>query len=148
MIYTVRYAHLHELPLLKVADIVQAGDKIAIAGNTGASAGRHLHIDCVEGAIDQNWKLIQAENNQVKSNPRQLNYFIDKGVFDTEIAITTYYCEPEYQIKYSKVHKAYDVVPKDRLHWDVHWNRTNSGKVVSVGFDKSYGNYLLISFMN
>ena len=41
----VLFAHLQSLPLVKVNEKVSKGQKIGIAGNTGNSTGRHLHIE-------------------------------------------------------------------------------------------------------
>ena len=38
-------AHLKELPVVKVGDKVKQGQFVGIAGNTGNSTGRHLHIE-------------------------------------------------------------------------------------------------------
>lgn len=38
------YAHLKELPSLKVGSSVVAGQQIAISGNTGRTTGAHLHF--------------------------------------------------------------------------------------------------------
>ena len=41
--YTISYCHL-SVPLVKPGTFVNAGDNIAISGNTGASTNAHLHI--------------------------------------------------------------------------------------------------------
>lgn len=43
--HQITYSHLKELPLLKIGDVVNSGDFIGIAGNTGNSIRRHLHIE-------------------------------------------------------------------------------------------------------
>ena len=44
-LFTVRFAHLKEIPLLSVGDKVYRGNLIGYQGNTGQSTGKHLHID-------------------------------------------------------------------------------------------------------
>ena len=49
-------AHLKTLPLVKVGEKVKEGQKIGVAGNTGNSTGRHLHIECAYNPqIGFNW---------------------------------------------------------------------------------------------
>lgn len=148
MTYTVRYAHLKKKPGYVVGDKIKTGNFIALMGSSGQSTAAHLHIDCVEGKHERNWKLRDTEAGNPKSSPRQLNFFIDHGLFKTDIAITTYYADPEYQIERGKVHHGYDVVPEDRnpAHFGIWWNRSKTGEVSGVGEDPAYGNYILISF--
>jgi murein DD-endopeptidase MepM/ murein hydrolase activator NlpD len=48
--YVSRYAHMVENSLtVKKGDKVKAGHRLGIMGNTGASAGRHLHFEICEG---------------------------------------------------------------------------------------------------
>jgi hypothetical protein len=144
MMYTVRYAHLDGTPGISTGDILRSGDKIARMGNTGKSTGAHLHIDCVEGAIPRVWRLSEMEEEKVKACPSQLNWFIDKDLFQTEIEVTTYFCDPFY----GKIHMAYDVIPKDRsyAHFDIYWNRSVNGRIISYGSDAGYGNFIHILF--
>lgn len=146
MDYTVRFAHLQDPSLYDVGEIITTGQFVGMAGNTGASEGRHLHIDCVSGIINHNWKLSESENGKPESSPRQLNYFIDNTLFKSEICITTQYCDVAYQLGTNKVHHAYDVVPMNRKDWGIYWNRSHPGMVVFSGFDNAYGNTILISF--
>lgn len=48
--YVTRYGHMQEGSLkVKTGQKVEAGTILGIMGNTGASAGRHLHFEIVEG---------------------------------------------------------------------------------------------------
>jgi murein DD-endopeptidase MepM/ murein hydrolase activator NlpD len=48
--YTTRYAHMVENSLTVVkGEKVKAGTRLGIMGNTGASAGRHLHFEICKG---------------------------------------------------------------------------------------------------
>jgi cell wall-associated NlpC family hydrolase len=48
--YVSRYAHMVEKSLkVKTGQKIEAGTVLGIMGNTGASAGRHLHFEIVEG---------------------------------------------------------------------------------------------------
>lgn len=40
-----RYAHFHKMPIVRVGDFVNAGDKIGIMGETGTSTAPHLHFE-------------------------------------------------------------------------------------------------------
>ena len=146
MKYTVRYAHFAKKPDLKVGDKVYEGDKIGVMGNTGASHGAHLHLDCVVGRVARKYTLEEIENGNPTAAIRQLNMFIDNGLFKAPYRITTYYGCPDYQRRFKKVHTGYDVVPESG-DWSIYWNRSKEGEVVSVvSDDPGYGNYVLISF--
>jgi hypothetical protein len=144
MFYTVRYAHLKKIPNLKSGDELRSGFTIGEMGNTGKSSGAHLHIDVVEGIMPSPWRLSEMESGDVVACPKQLNYFIDKELFKTEIEVTTYFCDPFY----GKIHMAYDVIPKSRDPKDftIYWNRSMKGQVISYGHDAGYGYFIHIVF--
>lgn len=142
MIYTVRYAHLKELPKWNIGDVIWGTKTIGIMGNTGASSGAHLHIDCVEGIIPSPWRLHEMEHGAVYSCPKELNFFIDDTLFGVPLEITSYYCDPYY----GKVHMAYDVIPEDKKSFVIYWNRSMQGTVISFGNDSGYGYYIHIIF--
>lgn len=55
--YVTRYGHMAEGSLkVKTGQKVEAGTILGIMGNTGASAGRHLHFEIVEGKTHR-WDL-------------------------------------------------------------------------------------------
>ena len=151
MIYTVRYAHLAERPRFPVGKIIRRGDVVGTMGNTGKSTAAHLHIDCVEGMQTSRYTLTDIEKGQPLASPRQLNYFIDNGLFDIEPFITMCYCDYRYQIAYKKIHPAYDIVPIDRkashAHFKIKWNRSMPGRVIHILDDPAgYGHCLYIAF--
>lgn len=150
MKYTARFCHLAAKPPLYVGDVVKRGDIIGLMGNSGASDGAHLHIDCIEGVAITPWRLADMEAGRKYPAYKQINYFIDRELFGTEIEITTHFNDPEYLFSREKTHLAYDVVPKNRHettdNYDIHWNRSHPGAVVAVGYDNGYGNYIHITF--
>jgi hypothetical protein len=147
MTYTVRFAHLQKKPHLAIGDRILRGDYLATCGNTGASMGRHLHIDCVEGLRPSVWTLANSEHGVVKSSPRQLNYFIDKELFGgNDFVVTTPYGDYAYQNELKKVHLAYDLIPVDGISWELYWNRSAQGTVIYNEHHVNYGNCLMISF--
>ena len=158
--YTVRFAHLEEIPIPKVGDIIFQGDKVGRMGSTGKSTANHLHIDVVEGLVNRIIRLKEIGYEESKAylpNIEQLNHFIDDELFGIKPLITTYFYDPQYKIDWDKDHPGYDVVPIDRLekdrytdlkkeHYNVYWNRSKTGVILAVGFDEGYGNYILIGF--
>ena len=151
MKYTVRYAHLHDKPILEIGNTVHQDDYIGTMGNTGRSDGAHLHIDCVEGEQAYRYRLSDIEHGDPKPAPRQLNFFIYPDLFGIKPEITTYYADSDYQIKYRKLHLGYDVVPVDRhattRHHDIHWNRSMPGRVLLILDDpEGYGHCLYVTF--
>jgi murein DD-endopeptidase MepM/ murein hydrolase activator NlpD len=55
--YVARYAHMVENSLTVVkGEKVKAGTRLGIMGNTGASAGRHLHFEICKGKVHR-WTL-------------------------------------------------------------------------------------------
>lgn len=152
MIFTARFAHLADKPLLNVGDTLRTGQVIGIMGSTGKSTGAHVHIDVVEGTQIAKYTLNEMERGQPRTaTPRQALYFVDKMLFGIDPVITTHYADPAYFAQYQKVHLGYDVVPSDRHtsrdHFNILWPRTMPGKVVAVGYDApGYGHYIHVSF--
>ena len=151
MTRTVRYAHLDTLPALDIGQKIKRNVKIGRMGNTGESVAAHLHIDCVEGSVHHKYSLLDMEEGRQIPDPKQLNYFIDNELFGTEIFITSYYADVEYQRDLKKLHLAYDVVPENRKkttnNFDIFWNRSAEGTVIAKYFDKDgFGNTIHIAY--
>ena len=151
--YTVRYAHLEELPSLSVGDVVHRRAIVGRMGTSGQSKNNHLHIDVIQGLINKIVRLSEIgyeKTDTYRPNIKQLNYFIDKELFNKDIVITTPYYDPEYKRVMGKDHPAYDVVPEDRHksteHFNIHWNRSMPGVVLGKGSDSGYGYYILIGY--
>lgn len=122
-------------------------------GNEGQSDAAHLHTDFMratssnaEGFIH---KFIQNEGvytladieewmkkGYVYCDVRELSYFMDTELFNTQILITTPILSVEYLQKRGKVHPGFDAVPLDRHqtdeHFTIRWPRSIPGKVVKV----------------
>ena len=152
--YTCRYAHLEELPIPLVNDIIYRGDKVGRMGSTGQSKFNHLHIDVVHTYVDRILRLSQIgyeiEHDYVPSI-EQLNYFIDNELFGIKPVITTYFYDPEYKVLFGKDHPAYDLTPMNRHdtedNFNIYWNRSKAGIILKIGYDKlGYGYYVLIGF--
>jgi hypothetical protein len=145
MKYTVRYAHL-SIVSVSVGQLLKEGDAIGRMGNTGQSTGAHLHIDCVRGRQDKIYTQAEIDAGKYVSDVKQLNHFIDKGLFGVAPKITTYYCEPEYAKQFGKLHYGYDVMPSSGAG-NIFWNRSKIGSV-SVVFENhaAYGNCVYVTF--
>lgn len=152
--YTVRFAHLQELPIPKLGDVIFPGDKVGRMGTTGQSKFAHLHIDVVEGLQDKIIRLskIGYEVEHIyKPNIRQLNYFVDDDLFGIKPIITSYFYDPDYKQRFGKDHPALDLVPENRHrtkdNYNIYWNRSKTGIILAKGFDDDgYGYYILIGF--
>ncbi len=152
--FTVRYAHLEEMPIPQIADVIFPGDKVGRMGSTGQSKFNHLHIDVIESLIDKIIRLEEIgyeDNKNYLPNIEQLNYFIDNELFGIKPIITTPFYDPGYKVLRGKDHPAYDLVPEDRHkttdNFNIYWNRSKTGIILKTGFDKiGYGYYILIGF--
>ena len=144
--FSVLYSHFDEIyvsegqlvtPKLTWADAT----KIGKMGNTGISTGAHLHIGVVEGINPSLWRLSDMAFNNPRPSRQQTDFFIDNTLFETDILVTTDW------LGYNN-HFAYDVVPRNRhttqANFDVMWNRSFAGRVIKTGFDRAYGNYVII----
>jgi hypothetical protein len=151
MTYTVRFAHMDKAPAWKEGDHLTEGDTVGIMGTSGQSTAIHLHIDCVAGKQTEHFLLSDMANGKQMPNKRQLDYFIDAGLFGVLPVITTAYADPDYTKQFGKIHYAYDVVPVDRKktkdHYEIKWNRSKTGLVTLVEYDPhGYGHCIYIAF--
>ena len=150
MIYTARFAHLQET-ILRPGQIISRGEIIGTMGNTGASTGTHLHLDVVEGLQIGRYTVNDIANGDPVPSPRQCVLFVDEELFRTAPAITTYYADPDYFLRFDKIHCGFDLVPQNRRtsrdHYKIHWNRSAPGKVVKImENDPGYGNCVMIAY--
>jgi len=151
MKYTVRFAHLKDAPTLRGGDLIGRGTVVGVMGNTGASAGAHLHLDVVEGIQVGRYSLNDIANDRPKASPKQSVLFVDDELFGVEPLVTTSYADPSYYRERAKLHLAFDLVPIDRhesaAHHEIHWNRSVQGVVMKVlKDDPGYGNCIYVTF--
>lgn len=65
-----RYYHLTKNGVLpSIGDKVAQGNRIALSGNSGASAGPHLHFDVTKGCYDWGCQTIKIEFKNTRENP-------------------------------------------------------------------------------
>ncbi len=156
MIYTARYAHLKEKPNYKPDQIIEPFCKIGRMGNSGQSSATHLHFDLIQRVSPNRVYRLRELHHFINDLPalmQQHAYFLDDGMFKTELFIPTYFGDPDYYNADDdyKFHPGYDLVPDDRHdtteHFDIFWNRTFPGLVTNVGYDDiGYGNYITIQY--
>jgi murein DD-endopeptidase MepM/ murein hydrolase activator NlpD len=150
MKYTIRFAHMADIPNVKVGDTVTPGMLIGVMGTSGQSTAPHLHTDCIEGAVSGPYKLADI-GTKYRPAKEQLDFFIDNGLFGVFPVITTGFMDKEYRRVYGKDHPAYDVVPIDRFktkeHFGIHWNPSFNGVASLIVYQpESYGHCLYVTF--
>lgn len=153
MIYTVRYCHLEFIPDFLKGARIPKGMKIGRMGSTGKSSAPHVHMDIIQGVETEVYRLadISGHISDLDALMRQYYYFLDTEIFKFPLFITSYFGDPDYinNGEY-EFHPAYDFVPENRHYstdnFDIYWNRTKVGKVVSVGYDDAYGYYISIAY--
>lgn len=151
MKYTVRFAHLEEVPQLRLGDVVHRGDQIGVMGNTGASNGAHLHLDVVHGAQAGRYNLEDIAGGHPEPAPKQAVLFVDEELFRIAPIVTTHYADPDYYRQRAKLHCGYDLVPEDRHaskeHFAIRWNRSAPGVIVRImSGDPGYGNCVQVAY--
>lgn len=150
MLFTAMYAHLESKPDLAEGQLLRRGAKIGKMGNTGKSTANHLHLGLINGIHGSLWRL--ANIHPSRDHSKQTAYFIDAELFGIEPHITTFYCDSRYNDGKGNWinHPCYDIVPADRhisdKHFNIFWNRSMPGEVLTSGYDDGYGYYVLIGF--
>ncbi len=152
--YTAKFGHLESLPEVKQGQIVKKGEKIGRMGNTGYSFGAHIHFDLISQFHSNIWRLSEIEIS--REHAVQSAYFVNDNIlFNTNLEITTPYCDPYYIDSDDKMilHPGYDIIPKNKEpdYFDIYWPRSMPGQVLKIGQDfkdltKGYGYYILIGF--
>ena len=149
MIYSVLYAHLNEV-YVKTGQKVTYGQMLAKMGNTGhvipkptlenLHAGTHLHLAVVEGAKKNPWSLDSMPDINIP-NQQECLYFIENDLFNNhdKVLVTAGW------LNY-KNHYAYDLIPQNRKHYDLYWNRSFTGTVAATGFNPSYGKFVIMHY--
>ena len=116
--YVARYAHMVENSLTVVkGEKVKAGTRLGIMGNTGASAGRHLHFEICKGKVHR-WTLdgsgfvdpLKFIRNVIAK--WELDNEVDKPTPDTGETLPAPIHEPAPKPKAPKPPKAQEVKPK------------------------------------
>lgn len=158
MIYTVRFAHLHSAPPVRVGDVIRRGQVIGRMGNSGQSTAAHLHMDVVEGARTDLYRLEDIDRGDPKPAPmRQALWFAAHDVrfgyelFGVKPFVTTPIGELEYFEIRGKIHYHLDLVPENRqtttANFNIHWPRSVFGVVSAVHFDSTgYGHVVYIRY--
>ena len=149
MIYSVLYAHLNEI-YVNAGQKVTYGQMLAKMGNTGhvipkpttanPNAGTHLHLSVVEGAKKNPWSLDSMPDINIP-NQQECLYFIENDLFNNKDRVLVTAGWLNYQNHY-----AYDVIPQNRKHYDLYWNRSFTGTVAATGFNPSYGKFIIMHY--
>lgn len=162
MLFQARFAHLKHLPDYKQNDVIPRRQKIGTMGNTGKSSANHVHFDLIQSETKAELKSINETVYRLYQIPgfiidlkqlmEQYNYFLDEELFKIDPVVTSYFGDPFYPTRETfEFHPAFDIVPINRheteRNFDIYWNRSMTGRVEKVGFDKNgYGNYICISY--
>ena len=152
MYFTAQYGHFEKRPNLKFGQKLKYGDVIGVMGTSGQSKWPHLHLHVIRDFHRHITRLrdIYPKGLYIPAK-RQLKFFADKDLFGVRLVQTTPYNSKKYREAYGKPHYALDLVPFDRhttnAHFTVRWNRSFTGTVLDIGFDKyGYGYYAVIGY--
>lgn len=145
MTYLARYAHLKTKPPHQKGERIVRGTIIGEMGNTGQSTGAHLHFDLVQKIVNGVYRLSEIPDLiiDLPALMQQYKHFLDKEMWGNhQFRITTYFGDPNYTDTW-KFHPAYDLVGSAPR---IQWNRSKTGTVHAVGYDRGYGNYIVIKY--
>jgi hypothetical protein len=155
MKYTMMCCHLKEAKV-KNGQLVNYGDELGIAGNTGDSDGVHIHLEVIEGEHYDRWWILNDiyYERGIKGSREQANYFVDDDFFKAPYKVTVNYdgiivsTGAKYYDLYKRHHPAIDFINRDGLarHRTFYWNRTFTGRVTRVGYNRWIGNYIVIVY--
>lgn len=149
MIYSVLYGHLNEI-YVDEGQTIKYGGIIGKMGNTGQvipkptpenpNAGTHLHLSVVVGEKTNTWTLDSMPNTNVPNQQESL-YFVENDIFNNKDGVLVTAGWLNY-----KNHYAYDIIPQNRKHYDIYWNRHFTGKVAAIGSNPGYGKYVIVHY--
>ena len=74
---------------VQVGQIVESGDLLMYADNTGASTGDHLHYDLAE--VDNNWNVLNGNNGYfgcIDPNPHFVNIFVKDYIASLKVQVS------------------------------------------------------------
>lgn len=129
------YAHLRELPKVKVGQRVKQGDIVASSGNTGSSTGPHLHFE-----IHKDGLLFKSQVTNKDTAIDPLTYYPElKGLLGKYLTNVSFKKEVEEDMKFKEkwqeelfIATVNSLASKKKIHNREDWlNKYNSGKLTA-----------------
>lgn len=144
-------AHMEELPKYKKGDVVNPGAVLGLVGNTGASKGKHVHIQDAVGWFYKPFHSWDFEMGRVRPAPEQTLLMIsggysDIGLFGCEPKIESPFYSSAYLNSQKKQHYGFDVNPLKAGFNKIHWNRSINAIVLDIGNDPGFGFYIILGY--